>query len=242
MAEPIPSDVLSETVEEVEEPSPAAESTETEETAEPEETVPLDKDMIDPETTESMVADEEEFDTDMLFTGWLPKGVIPLKSETEPNELLQRTISDYYEIPEEYWGETKYYYNYVDLNGDGAEEIFAVVLGSFVSGTGGSSALWCQEYEGNMTILQAFTLVNTPIIITKDAANGQQYGARDLYLQRSGGTETEIVKLTCKDGAYTNVADAETVESIEEIEGTAIIANNIIEDMENGNFLTLADK
>ena len=188
-------------------------------------------------------AAEEEFDTAELFTGWLPDSVSQVKAETAPHPLLQQTIADYYEIPKEEWEATKYYYNYVDLNGDGTEEIFAVAIGSYVSGSGGSSALWCMEQEGSMQVLQAFTLVNTPIIVTKDAVNGQEFGARGLLLQRSGGgAETEIVQLTCEDGVYTNVADAQAVESIEGMEGTAIICNDLIADMENGNYLTLANE
>lgn len=185
---------------------------------------------------------EAAIDTDALFTGWLPQGVEQIKAETEPNELLRQAIVDYYEIPEEYWEQTKYYYNYVDLNGDGTEEIFAVVMGSYTSGSGGNSALWCREHEGEMEIMQAFTLVNTPVIVTKDALNGQEYGARGLIMQRSGGgAEAEIVQLTCSDGVYTNVADAPVIEDIEDIQGTAILCNNLIEDAESGNYLTLAE-
>lgn len=188
------------------------------------------------------ISETEHFDNDSLFTGWLPQDVEQIMSESEPNELLKQTIIDYYEIPEEFWGQTKYYYNYVDLNGDGADEIFAVVMGSYTSGSGGNSALWCREYEGTMQIYQAFTLMNTPVIITKEATNGQEYGAKGLILQRSGGgAETEIVQLTCFDGVYTNVADAPVLENIEDMQGTAIICNNLISDMESGNFLTLAD-
>lgn len=188
------------------------------------------------------LSETDAFDTDVLFTGWLPDSVTQIKAETEPNELLKQTIIDYYEIPEDSWEQTKYYYNYVDLNGDGSNEIFAVIIGSYTSGSGGNSALWCYEYEGEMRINQAFTLVNTPIIVTKDATNGQEYGARSLILQRTGGgAETEIVQLTCSDGVYTNVADVPAIDSVEGIEGTAIICNNLIEDMENGNYLTLAD-
>lgn len=181
-------------------------------------------------------------DTEALFTGWLPQGVEQVLSETEPYELLRQAIIDYYEIPEEFWEQTKYYYNYVDLNGDGTEEIFAVVMGSYTSGTGGDSALWCREYEGEMKIMQAFTLVNTPVIVTKEALNGREYGARGLILRRmGGGVETEIVQLTCSDGVYTDVADAPALDNIKDVQGTAIICNNLIKDMENGNLLTLAD-
>lgn len=183
----------------------------------------------------------DNFDTGSLFTGWLPQGVEQVMAETKPNELLRQTIIDYYEIPEEYWEQTKYYYNYVDLNGDGTDEIFAVIMGSYTSGTGGDSALWCREYEGKIQIYQAFTLVNTPVIVTKEAVNGEEYGAKALIMQRRGETEPEIVQLICTDGVYTNVADAQILEELNGIEGTAIICNNLIEDMENGSYLTLAE-
>lgn len=193
-------------------------------------------------TEQPEITEEEAFDTDALFTGWLPQGVEQIKAETQPNELLRQAIIDYYEIPEEFWEQTRYYYNYVDLNGDGAEEIFAVIIGSYTSGSGGDSALWCREYEGEMKIMQAFTLVNTPVIVTEEALNGREYGAKGLIMQRrGGGAETEIVQLSCSDGVYTNVADAPVIENPDEIQGTAIICNNLIEDMESGNFLTLAE-
>lgn len=188
------------------------------------------------------ISGEADEASDLLFTGWLPQGMEQVMAETEPHKLLRQAIIDYYEIPEEFWEQTKYYYNYVDLNGDGTEEIFAVVMGSYTSGTGGNSALWCWEYEGEMKIIQAFTLVNTPVIVTKEALNGREYGARGLIMRREGGgAETEIVQLACSDGVYTNVADAPVIENIEDIQGTAILCNNLIKDMENGNFLTLAD-
>lgn len=74
-------------------------------------------------------------DTDELFTAWFPKDVKQEFSETEANEQLRQTIIDHYQIPENAWESTKYYYNYVDLNGDGKEEIIAVVIGSYTSGS-----------------------------------------------------------------------------------------------------------
>lgn len=181
-------------------------------------------------------------DTENTFTGWLPAGVEQVMAETEENPELEQAIIDYYEIPEESWEATKYYYNYVDLNGDGTEEILAVVMGPYVSGTGGSSMLWVLPYA-DMAVNQAFTLINTPIIVTKEATNGQEYGTRGLIVQRSGGgAETEFVLLTCNDGVYKEVNDGEVLESLEDVEGTAIICNDLMADMESGNYLTLARK
>lgn len=201
-------------------------------TGEPTSAEIISETLISSEEVET--GEEVAFDTDTLFTGWLPEGVEQVLSETGSNRLLRQTIIDYYEIPAEYYEQTRYYYNYVDLDGDGTEEIFVVIVGSYTGGTGGNSALWCQEQEGDMQIRQAFTMVNTPVIVEEDT--------KDLLLQRSGGgAETEIVRLVCKDGVYTNVADAQAVERMEEMKGTAIICNNLIKDMENGSFLTLAE-
>lgn len=178
---------------------------------------------------------------DSPFTSWLPQGIEQVMSETAPNEDLKQLIIDYYEIPEDYWEETRYYYNYVDLDEDGADEIFAVIIGDYTSGTGGDSALWCSAEGGKLKIRQAFTLVSTPVIITKEAANDGASEAKGLIMQRRGEAEPEIVQLTCKDGIYTNVTDALVFENLDGVEGTAILCNDLIEDMENGTCLTLAD-
>lgn len=171
----------------------------------------------------------------------LPAGVTPQPSETEPLPALAQAIIKQYEIPEEEWGNTRYYYNYVDLNGDGTDEIFAVVIGAYTSGTGGDSALWVIP-TADMAIQQAFTLVRTPIIVTAEATNGQEFGAKGLVMERAGGgAKAEYVMLTCADGQYTTVNDAQPVEDYEALTGTAIICNDLAADWESGNYLTLAN-
>ena len=126
----------------------------------------------------------------------------------------------------------------MDLDSDGENEIFAVVVGSYTSGSGGSSALWCAEQDGELVVKQAFTLVNMPVIVV----DNEDGGAKDLILERSGGgAETEYVTLTCADGVYTNVSDAETVSSsdLQNVQGVAILCNDLAEDMQTGNYLTL---
>ena len=127
----------------------------------------------------------------------------------------------------------------VDLNGDGTEEILAVVMGPYTSGTGGSSMLWVLPYA-DMAVNQAFTLMNTPIIVTKEAANGQDLGAKGLIVQRSGGGgETEFVLLTCSGGIYKGAGNGEVLDSLDGVEGIAIICNDLAADMESGGCLTL---
>lgn len=179
----------------------------------------------------------DETESGNQFTAWLPSDVRQVMAETEPLPELAKAIVEKYEIPEEYWEQTKYYYNYVDLNDDGRDEIFAVVMGPYTSGSGGDSGLWLLPYA-DMEVSQTFTLVQTPIIISDTMTNG----VHELIFQRSGGgAETEYVRLVCEDGAYSNPADAEVVKDISAVTGKSILCNDLIADAQSNNYLTLAD-
>ena len=54
-----------------------------------------------------------------------------------------------------------------------------------------------------------------------------------------GGAEIEYVKLSCTDGVYTNVSDAEAVSGLESVQGVAVLCNDLADDMQTGNYLTL---
>ncbi len=180
--------------------------------------------------------------TQTTAASWLPAGTEQKKSETKANPALAKAIIDYYKIPKENQEKTKYYYNYVDLNGDGTQEILAVVMGPDTSGTGGDSMVWVLP-NANMTVAQSFTLVRMPVLVTKDATNGQKYGARGLIVERSGGgAPSELVELTSTDGEYTNVSSAKVLKNTDGITGTAILCNDVLADSESGNYLTLAQK
>ncbi|MDD3347663.1 hypothetical protein [Oscillibacter sp.] len=171
------------------------------------------------------------------FAASLPAGVEQLLSETKPLPELAKAIVDEYQIPEEEWAQTKYYYNYVDLNGDGTDEIFAIVMGPYTSGTSGDSALWLLPYAG-MAVSQTFTMFRAPIIISDTITNG----AHEIVFQRGGGGgKAETIHLICSDGVYNNPSDAEVLENIDDLTGKAIICNDFIADMDSGSYLTLED-
>lgn len=189
------------------------------------------------EKTEELPATDPTDDGHYIDT--LPETIVQKLSEKEPNEELRQVIIDTYEIPEESWDSTRYYYNYVDLNGDGEEEIFVVVVGPYTSGTGGNSALWVLPYA-DMVVIQSFTLINTPIIITQDATNGEKFGARGIIVRRSGGgAKSEWVQLTAQDGEYESVNAAQPVKNLSDITGTAIICDDLVTDALEGSGLTL---
>lgn len=161
----------------------------------------------------------------------LPEGMKGLKAETTPNIELQQLIIDYYEIPEDFYETTTYDYNYVDLDGDGTDEIFAVVSGPYTSGSGGSSALWVIESAGELHVNQNFTLVNTPVIISDTVTNGLKELMIPYY---GGGAESSYSVLVGKDGLYPRVPDGKMIETPDGITGTAIIANDKIKEIEAG--------
>lgn len=166
---------------------------------------------------------------------WLPQGVKQLPSEKEPNEMVRTALIDTYQIPEDEWDMTRYYYNYVDLNEDGSDEIFALAVGPSVSGSGGSCALLL---DADGAVLQEISLVNPPVLVTDEIIDG--YHA--LALERSGdGAESEVVLLPHGNGVYAGVSETETIVDPASLTGTAILCNDLAADLESGEFLNLAE-
>lgn len=160
----------------------------------------------------------------------LPSGIKGLKAESVPNKELKNLIIEYMEIPEDFYEATHYYYNYVDLDNDGTKEIFVMVTGPYTSGTGGSSALWVSENAGKLHVVQNFTLVNEPIIISDTIKNG----FHELVVPYYGGEKSQYSVLSYQNGEYLNVPDGKIIDTLDGITGTAIIANDIIKEVEAG--------
>lgn len=159
-------------------------------------------------------------------------------AETSRHAALERLIIDYFDIPEEDLGTTKYYYNYVDVDADGAEEIFTVVMGPYSSGSGGSTALLVKENgSGEVHLQQALTLIQTPVIISDQITNGYK---EIVVMYSGGGASGSYVALTANNGKYTPVNDGRTLEGLEGITGQAIISNEIAKDMEEGKAMYLS--
>lgn len=167
----------------------------------------------------------------------ISENIIGVYAESEPNVELEKTIIDYLKIPEEYLAKTKYYYNYVDLNSDGKDEIFVVVIGPYTSGTGGSTALHIiQTGTMGMQVNQEFTLIQTPIIISDKVTKGLK---EIIVMNSGGGADGNYVVLTGGDGQYKTVNEGTAIKGLEEVSGTAIISNDILKDMEEGKALYL---
>lgn len=162
--------------------------------------------------------------------------IIEKRSESQRNEALEALIIDYYEIPESFYEQTSYYYNYVDLNDDGIDELFAVFIGPYMSGSGGNSAAIISQTDGELEIVQNFTLIHTPVIISDATTNGYH---NIITLRSGGGADTQYVKLTYQENGYETVNDAEVIKTLDTVSGQSIITNDIINDRDTGVILTL---
>lgn len=198
----------------------------------------------DGKTQQEPAAQEAEGELEEFFLSAEDAGDVPIvvseyAEETEYPALASFLIS-YYQIPDEYQSETRYYYNYIDLNDDGTEELFAFVVGEYTEVSFGDPALiLTEEADGSFTVLETFEGVHTPILISENTTNGwhdiiyNEYGMgtedgyRICHYNPEGGYQTEL---------------SEVVEESPSQGGTQILSNNLIDDMDKGNYLTLAPR
>lgn len=164
-------------------------------------------------------------------------GFVELASEKEANPELEQTIIEALQIPDEEALRTLYLYNYVDLNDDGMDEILALLIGPYTSGSGGSTAMHILQNSDGMQVNQIFTLMNEPIIISDKMTKG----CHEIVVYRSGGgADGGYITLTSSDGQYQSVNDGTPLEhELEGITGTAIMCNDIPNEIEEGTALYL---
>ena len=145
-------------------------------------------------------------------------------SETQRDIKLEKALIKEFEL-DRYQDSTRYYYNKVDLNGDGIPEIFAYVVGPYVCGTGGCSAVIYKQEGEEYNLLARFSLVNNPIIISKNKTKGY----RDIIMNVYGGGIESFFALLKYDGTSypSNPSTQPKVEPETKVEGIAIIADDI---------------
>lgn len=107
--------------------------------------------------------------------------ILYLYSETQKDPQLERAIARVYDLNSN--DDVRYYYNRLDLNGDGRLETIVFLTGPKLCGSGGCSAVIFKQENSQYEKLSEFTLVNTPIIISNKKTNGY----KDIIMQVSGG-------------------------------------------------------
>src|SRR5436190_6849072 len=99
-----------------------------------------------------------------------------VRSETARDAKLEAAIG----VEEE---GARYYYNKVDLNGDGKPEVLVYVFGKDMCGTGGCDALIFQLVSDKYKMVSDISLVWNPIIVSQH----KTHGWNDLIAFVSGG-------------------------------------------------------
>ena len=112
-------------------------------------------------------------------------------SEDATFDALADFLAAYYQIPEEELEETRYYYNYVDLNEDGTKEIIALTVGETTSTSMGECVLVLSQEGTDFTVISDLRNVRTPVVISDELTDGWH----DLiYYVYGGGQEAGYLK------------------------------------------------
>ena len=157
---------------------------------------------------------------------------ITLKSaETAKNTNLEAAIKNGINLSENQWKETKYYYNYVDLNGDGTDEVFVELVGPYTSVDTGNIGFIFKQDNNNFSQIKKFDSLFNPIIISNETTNGW----KDIIVPKTAfGTETDYAILKFDGNSYSDINNSETIETISDISGVAIISNDMTKDLDIG--------
>lgn len=194
---------------------------------------PEDSDTSDDHAAEQTGEEEEN-------TNEYVPDIESVYSETTEYPELADFIIDYYAIPEEYQSETRYYYNYVDLNADGRAEIVAAVVGEYTSGSAGDNILILSEQDGVLTVLEAFSMVRTPVLVSDRITNGWNELIFPVY---GGGIDPGYVVCHYVADAGYQTEENVFVEGLDEtVSGRQYLSNNLIDDLDKGTYLTLAPR
>jgi hypothetical protein len=88
---------------------------------------------------------------------------------------------------------TNYYYNRVDLDGDGRPEVLVYLFGTYMCGSGGCDTLVFRQTEaGGYSLVADIPLTNNPVIVSERRTNGWN----DLiFLVAGGGASAHYVVL-----------------------------------------------
>ena len=97
---------------------------------------------------------------------------------------------------------THYYYNRVDLNGDGRAEVLVYLFGTYMCGTGGCNTLvFRQDEAGGYQLVADISLTHNPVVVSERRTKGWN----DLiFLVAGGGVRAHYAVLRFDGKTYPN--------------------------------------
>lgn len=178
----------------------------------------------------------------------VPKGFESNMAEEAAHPELELVIAQYCNVPEENYEQVRYYYNYVDLNGDKDEEILALVLLDGVKDFKENVLLWIDASKEELTkdsVKQAFHKVGAPVFISNEMTEGY----RDLIVKnesednehkQENDTMYTLLKYT-NEGKYQEIKDGKKLEHLDDYSGHAIITNDIMTEYDKNMYHFLGE-
>lgn len=159
-------------------------------------------------------------------------------SETVPYPLLETEIIDELDYENLDMSSTRYYYNYVDLNDDGIDEILVQLNGEYNTTKNGDTLLIVEQErrdnddldDDGFDVIAQYTAFVNPVIVSDHKTNGY----RDLIFMNPNGTYSKVVY--GRDD-YKNMSTAQTLTNIDDISGVALLCNDVAADTENNTGL-----
>lgn len=122
--------------------------------------------------------------------------------------------------------EGRYFYNLVDLNGDGRPEALVYLMGQEFCGTGGCNLLVFQPVNDGYRLLAEISLVNNPVIVSRQRTRG--WNDLILYVAGGGITRGHYVRLSFDGRRYpANPTVLPALRAGTRITGAAYIADEV---------------
>ena len=159
-------------------------------------------------------------------TGGVKMGNIQYRSsETAPNAEIEQAIVESLGGDRTALKQTRYYYDRIDLNGDGKPEALVYLSGAYTCGTGGCKMLVLEQSRQRYQLISKMTLVNAPVIVSSE----KSVGWNDLVMEVAGGGEAKHYARMQFDGnAYpVNPSTAPEVAPNSIVNGTAIMNGDL---------------
>lgn len=157
-------------------------------------------------------------------------------ADREPYPALAEFLTEYFDVPQELLGETRYYYCRTDIDGDGTLEIAAVVLNEELEDSSGYPLLLLREDGETFTVLDELDHIHTPVVIDDECTDGWHNVIPTVH----GGGMSPGYLIYRYDGThYSTDEETDFVEQLNGKSGVQILSDNFIDDLDRGDYLTL---
>jgi heat shock protein HslJ len=117
-------------------------------------------------------------------------------------------------------GNTRYVYARTDLNGDGKEEVFVYLMGSYFCGSGGCNLQLFTRTPSGYRLVNDFPISRLPIIVAPNRSRGWN----DLWQRQSGGGAPATYVRQVFDGR--RYVEKERVPAVKTPQGRAVLTGD----------------